>query len=52
MSEIRRFVVKIDGPAITNHSVSFKILADVLDGIQSTFHYIGMEITKGSKNQG
>ena len=46
MSEIRRFVVKIDGPAITNHSVSFKILADVLDGIQSTFHYIGMEITK------
>ncbi len=46
MSEIRRFVVKIDGPAIKNHSVSFKILANLLDGIQDTFNNIGMEIAK------
>lgn len=46
MSEIRRFMVKIDGPAITNQSVSFKLLANLLDGIQDTFNYIGLEITK------
>ncbi len=44
MSEIRRFLIKIDGPAIKNHSVSFKILANLLNGIQDTFNYIGMEI--------
>lgn len=46
MSEIRRFLVKIDGPAIKGNSVSFKILANLLDGIQDTFNYIGMEIAK------
>lgn len=45
MTKNRRFVLKIDGPAITDHSISFKILANVLDGIQNTFNYIGMEIT-------
>lgn len=52
MSENRRFVVKFHGPAITNHGISFKILANVLDGIQTTFHYIGMEITKRDQARG
>ncbi|NLG32530.1 MAG: hypothetical protein GX550_03325 [Syntrophomonadaceae bacterium] len=52
MSDNRRFVVKFEGPAITNHSLSFKTLANVLDGIQNTFYYIGMEITKREKARG
>ncbi len=46
MDVSRRFLVKIDGPAVKNHSVPFKMLASVLDGIQNTFYYVAMEITK------
>jgi hypothetical protein len=42
----RQFVVRFDGPLVKDHSVPFKTLADVLDGIQNTFYYIAMEITK------
>jgi hypothetical protein len=45
MSDLRQFMVKIDGPAIVNHSIPFKTLVNILDGIQNTFYYIGMEIT-------
>ena len=52
MSEDRGFVIKFDGPAIKNNSISFKTLANVLNGIQTTFHYIGMEITKREQTRG
>lgn len=46
MAGARQFVVKIYGPAVQNHSVPFKVLANVLDGIQNTFYYIAMEIVQ------
>ncbi len=46
MAVSRQFVVKIDGPAVINHSVSFKMLASILEGIQNTFYYIAMETVK------
>lgn len=46
MYKARQFVIKIDGPEIKNHTVPFKILSNILDGIQNTFYYIAMEITR------
>lgn len=38
----RQLIVKIDGPAIHDSVIPFRLLANILNGIQETFYYIGL----------
>ena len=38
----RQFLIKLEGTAISDGNVPFKLLADVLTGIQQTFYYIAL----------
>lgn len=42
----RRFSFKIEGAAVNHESVSFRLLASILNGVQQTFYYIGLAETK------
>lgn len=49
----RRISVKIEGSMVKNQSVPFKLLANVLDGIQHTFYCIGLEVAgREAKSRG
>ena len=53
MSDNRRFIIKIDGSAVTEHTVPFRLLAGVLNGIQQTFYYIALaEVKKEGSGRG
>lgn len=45
MSNSRQISFKIEGAEIKKQSVPFRLLANVLDGIQKTFYSIGLEVT-------
>jgi len=42
MATERSFSLKIEGTSIDKGTVSFKLLAGILSGVQDTFYYIGM----------
>lgn len=45
--------IKLTGPAVENGRVSFKLLAELLNGIQQTMYYIGMaELKKEPRTKG
>ncbi|NMB40669.1 MAG: hypothetical protein GX996_01870 [Firmicutes bacterium] len=53
MPNKRQFSFKLEGSAIKKQSVPFKLLANVLDGIQSTFYCIGLEVAgREAKSRG
>lgn len=46
MSTDRQFKIKMEGSAVADNSISFKLLASILNGVQQTFHYIALAETK------
>ncbi len=44
--EERRISFKIDGAAVIDQSISFRLLSKLLDGIQNTFFCIGLALTE------
>ena len=50
MSDSRRFTIKIEGSVINEHTVPFRLLAEVLNGIQKTFYYVALAEIKKEGN--
>lgn len=45
MADNRQISFKLEGSAVKAHSVPFKLLASLLDGMQHTFYCIGQEVS-------
>lgn len=53
MVDNRQISLKLEGSAVKDHSVPFKLLASVLDGMQHTFYCIGQEVSgREPRNRG
>lgn len=53
MAKSRQFTFRLEGTELEDQSVSFRMLANVLNGIQNTFYCIGLEVAgREAKSRG